>query len=395
MLCSHPTSLCFSDLLVNQIEHDHISSVLDLGAGEGALSASAMSRWKGAALYATEMDDHRLGILRQKFPWASIFLTDSLSPRLPDIIGLNSTGLDAGVCNPPFQYLPKSQEVVSVLRDGGLTTVEKLTHFSKDMVFLFQYLRMLRKGGYLSIVLPESIIANENFTLIREWLLSNHGVESILELPKNAFANIEAQTHILTLKKNGVSGNFVLLGKASNQGRIMGLIRVNPGDLVKRMDYSYHHWAVSGKNSSVRTISLRELDVQILRGRSSKKLLKSQNRPFLHTSDLCDAHPGLPISLQKNALSQAPVALPGDIILARVGTRCIGRVGFVVSGAATISDCLFIVRSHRKWQKKLLNEFISPYGKKWIDAHSKGVGASFLSKKDLLNFPLRLLNESG
>jgi 23S rRNA (adenine-N6)-dimethyltransferase len=55
--------------------------VLDIGAGEGALTAHLVRA--GARVVAVELNPHRAGVLRERFPGITVVHADATSIRLP------------------------------------------------------------------------------------------------------------------------------------------------------------------------------------------------------------------------------------------------------------------------------------------------------------------------
>jgi 23S rRNA (adenine-N6)-dimethyltransferase len=55
--------------------------VLDIGAGEGALTAHLVRA--GARVVAVELDPRRAGVLRERFPGVTVLHADATSMRLP------------------------------------------------------------------------------------------------------------------------------------------------------------------------------------------------------------------------------------------------------------------------------------------------------------------------
>jgi type I restriction enzyme M protein len=151
------------------------------------------------------------------------------------------------------------------------------------------------------------------------------------------------------------------------------------------MDYSYYRW----KNRQKRTAfysSLGDLDVEIKRGRSSKKVLQEAGIKFFHTSSFSAANPV--VKLENVSIPGEVMVEPGDILISRVGKRCIGRVALVESGTMVISDCVYRLRTPVKHREIIWNALASPGGKKWLEAHAHGVCSRCISKKNLLTFPI-------
>ena len=79
-----------------------------------------------------------------------------------------------------------------------------------------------------------------------------------------------------------------------------------------------------------------------------------------------------------------------DILLARVGRGCIGKVSLVNSGSQLVSDCVYRVRVPKEYYKIVWASLCSADGQLWLKSRSKGVCARTLSKEDLLCFPVTI-----
>ena len=91
---------------------------------------------------------------------------------------------------------------------------------------------------------------------------------------------------------------------------------------------------------------------------------------------------------ETKANSEFRCAREGDILLARVGKRCIGKVAIIESGRINISDCVYRIRPPEGMAEYLLDSFLSDKGQRWFEAHAHGVCAKVISKRDLLQFPV-------
>ena len=78
----------------------------------------------------------------------------------------------------------------------------------------------------------------------------------------------------------------------------------------------------------------------------------------------------------------------GDILLARVGRGCIGKVCMIGRGRVPVSDCVYRIRVAKKHRTKIWDAFVSEAGQKWLKANAHGVCAKVISKKDLYKFPI-------
>ena len=71
-----------------------------------------------------------------------------------------------------------------------------------DQLFIERCVRLLRPGGRLAIVLPDSILTNPGFISVRRWILTNTRVIASVDLPTETFQpHTGTQTSVLLLQK--------------------------------------------------------------------------------------------------------------------------------------------------------------------------------------------------
>lgn len=377
-----------SHLLVSKIQQDMPNNVLDLGVGQGSLLKAAWERWLNANFYCTDIDTSGIKKIRKEIPSAVIKRINGLSGSLQKELKLQVGSIDVAVCNPPYLKISATQEMLNILEYGGLLKCTKLPRVTSDIVFLAQNLKMLRKGGELGIILPDSLLTGQEFKLLREEILVNHRVTGIIQLPDKVFRKTEARTHILLLEKGGNIEKYVPLYKSDIYGTCNDMIQISINDLIQRMDHSYYFWR-ENRRSLDKSISLSEVDCELKRGSFSHKELKEKNLPFFHTSDF-PKQMAMGVRFLTTVEGRGVIAQPGDILLARVGRGCIGRVAIVLSGSAWITDCVYRLRVPNAYTQRVLSALLSSEGQQALKALSHGVCAKIISKADLMKFPINL-----
>ena len=71
-----------------------------------------------------------------------------------------------------------------------------------EQLFVERCLDFLKPGGYLGIVLPDSILSNPGLTWLREWIFEKAYILASIDLPQETFEpHTGTQTSILILKK--------------------------------------------------------------------------------------------------------------------------------------------------------------------------------------------------
>ena len=111
---------------------------------------------------------------------------------------------DIVVTNPPFG----TRAVINnpdILEQFELTTFKASsprTALPPDRLFIERCLDFLKPGGFLGIVLPDSILSSPGLTWIREWIQKKAYIIASIDLPVETFEpHTGTQTSILILKK--------------------------------------------------------------------------------------------------------------------------------------------------------------------------------------------------
>jgi type I restriction enzyme M protein len=386
-LSKYYTKQNFSRLLVSFIRHENPCHVLDLGAGDGSLLKAAYERWGNAAFYAVDIDIHSSRNIKNKLPFANFYQIDGLRENISKNTKLKIGSIDIAVCNPPYKILERDIKTNQTLYDAKLLNTAKLPLLTSDIVFLAQNLLMLKDGGELGIILPDGLFSGERYRAVREDILNRHKILGIIELPDGIFNKTEAKTHILLLEKGGTTSPIIPLYKSNRNGEIEDTLNVDSNDLLYRMDYSYNIWRHQNIND-VNKQTLRSINAEIKRGKRSKKELEKLEIQYFHTKSFSKNNNIINFKKQ-NSLINDTVAKPGDILIARVGKRCLGRVAIVHAGYQVISDCVFRLRVRKEFRQEIFDALNSDFGQNWLKAHSHGVCSKFISKSDLLNFPIK------
>lgn len=153
---------------------------------------------------------------------SNIRCTDALLPfeNYPD---LYRETFDLVVTNPPFGVdLPA--DAIHQFGPFELARGRK-TAISLEIVALERCLQLLKPGGRMAMVIPDSVLSNKNTQYVRDWLAEHAVIRSIVSLPSETFSPFGAniKTSVLVLRKlranEGVaSRSKVFLSEISNVG---------------------------------------------------------------------------------------------------------------------------------------------------------------------------------
>lgn len=386
------TKASVGQLLAEQLGSLNPARVVDLGAGEGSLSASVVARWPTAKIVTVDIDPSTNASLHKKLEEVGCdehthFVHNALDPSLPDLVGANGS-FDLAVCNPPFFRPPWSRDYADILQSAGMEDAcGSVAEVTAEILFLAQSLTLLGDGGKLAIIVPDSLITTDRAKNFRKALLCNHAVEKVIQLPLNSFLETDAQCFIIILDKGGNSAEGVQLINVDADHVFSEPFVVNFEDAIERLDFNFH---VLQQNRSGRYTTLRELGAEIYRGSISTVERKTAYYPVFHTSDykfVSDGKIELPVSNNLHHFGKI-VAAAGDILMARVDRNLHEKIGIVTVGSAILTDCVYRIRVPEGARHPAYAALLSETGRANLRARTKGVGARIIGKADLLDMPL-------
>jgi len=88
--------------------------------------------------------------------------------------------------------------------------LKKLISYPIEVLFLERFLQLAKPGGYITIIIPDGILANINLQYVREWTFGKARVFAVVSLPRETFKYIgtTAKTSIIFMQKFDVGQTF-------------------------------------------------------------------------------------------------------------------------------------------------------------------------------------------
>lgn len=138
---------------------------------------------------------------------------------------------DLVLTNPPFGKAVKRKETLLEYEFGHEVKTfktkppEKRAKNSQDSEILFieHYLRILKPGGKLLIVLPDGVLSNASAKPVRDYMRQHAIIKTVVSLPSGTFASTGASipTNIVYLKKKlpGEEQGDIFMARADAVGR--------------------------------------------------------------------------------------------------------------------------------------------------------------------------------
>lgn len=379
----------YSQIMINELNINTPKKVIDLSMGEASLLLESIKRWPDAEYFGNDIDEKCCKKIYSEYSDISCFNLDIFKKNTIKSIEEITNKVDLCIGNPPFHLINQNKDIKYILGQYGLENKYSSEKIPAEVIFILQCLNILSDDGTLSLILPDGFFVNKYLSHFREFLINNYTVLNVIELPNNIFEKTDAKTHILTLKKTKCKTNKkIKLYKHDLPHTLL----IENTDAFNRMDYSYYENLK--KYSDYEPIS--KLDITFIRGKLKYMIKDIKPEHIMHTTNFSQGNIFRNrLRTKKQLLKyESKIARAGDIVFARVGSSCIGNVGYIEKGFFIATDCIFILRiDDKELRIEIHNMLISREGQNWIRSTSKGVSAKHITLEDFKNFPYFITKE--
>jgi type I restriction enzyme M protein len=363
------------------LDYANKSSIVDLGAGQGSLIKPHIGN-KSLRKIAIEINEEVKNKLQSLYD--EVLIGNLITSKVLDLVENFPTEV-IYVSNPPFGCVNYSSEIEQLLFSQGLFLNSRpVKTFRIELVFIARVLELASIGDEAVFIIPRSILESTDFRSVRDTLCKKHNLHSCLLLSEKTFKNTEVRTAIIWFKPYAmVSEKAIKIFQAENQ-----LLRsIDCNDFIER--------GISPVNfTSLKGTKLSSLILSIKRGKSTKRSLINRNIEHIHTTDLNRQHAQVIHNLKENnkviESSKENVAQDGDILIARVGTRVLGKAAIFSGNETVISDCVFRLRVADSDRNSIFKKLVSEKGQEWLKSVATGSCARVLTYDAINNFPLAL-----
>lgn len=354
----------------------------DLGIGKGPLALALAKRFPNVRIVGVDSYPAPPESIRHmRAAGVTLARHDVSTPNFVSRFMSRYGQMDAIISNPPFTYL-NSENARQMLCEAGMVAGDKKLRL--DLVFLAQAMKMLRPNGEAAFILPVSAFSMSRSLMNLQTLVDKFGLVELISLPQDLYGDAEVQTAVLIMRPGQTRrGDDTFTVYAANNRETIS----HTGLFSARSLIEYFTNPVTSEPEN----SLAGLGSNVTRGRYSSKKLAHQGVSHFHTTSF--QHYSRPELVFDDIASEAIVSLDapakeGDILIPRVGTRCLGRAAIVVRGSKHISDCVFRISTPPKSRRELWEFFSSEAGTNWQLSLARGACAKFITQQDLLAAPL-------
>lgn len=360
---------------------------LELGSGTGRLAEAVYNEASPQSYLGVELEESMINLC-PKLPSFQYLKHDVLAAAAL-ARSLGEQQFDHVIGNPPYgmHSLP-TQSKKRLLK----LCPELDFQFSWapiDLYFVLESLARLKSTGTGAFIVGADIPCGVQSLPFRKMLIDQASEIECYELPSTAFGyRVEVQSYMLIVRFGRSRAQYVSLGRLDEQFEATSLRRLDRSLAIESMNLSYHEFTEMNEalRRSSSGVTMKDLDVKIIRGCHTRSQFSQLGVAHFHTSDFPKS--GMEISLECESTPDYRQATVGDILLPRVGTRCLEHKAVVVSGQSPYSDSVFRVRAPAQHQERVVRWIMSDECASWRRAAARGACAKHLTVSALLSMPV-------
>lgn len=360
---------------------------LELGSGSGRLAEAVHDQAEPISYLGIELE----AAMIEKSP-----LLTGFSYLQKDVLevaslanALDRQQFDHVIGNPPYGIHGFSIEATARLRELCPELLIQGNWAPIDLYFVLESLSRLKPTGSAAFIVGADIPCGVQSQQFRRMLVETASQIECYELPSTAFAlSAEVQAYVLVIRFGRCRAKHVSLGRLNEQFEVVALRQFSCAEAIKNMDLSDHEFGEvdAALRRSSHGVTMKDLNVSIVRGSRTRAQFSQLGVPHFHTSDF--PRSGMEISLQGASSPNYQQAKVGDILLPRVGTRCLEHKAVVVGGQSPYSEAVFRIRAPAKHQEQLVRWITSAECSNWRRAAARGACAKHLTVSTLLSMPV-------
>ncbi len=183
--------------LLSKLPKKENPEVLDPGCGTGEFLLTAKEYFENPKPYGWDIDEKLVKIAKKLVPDAQIEKADALKKG-------DYKKFDFVIGNPPYYEFCPDTELRK--KFGGIINGRANIY----NLFIYQGIKLLKKGGYLAFVVSPSMNNGAFFARLRSYIVENCNIEylSVLDSP-NLFNGALQSVMLLILKKGQNKGDYI------------------------------------------------------------------------------------------------------------------------------------------------------------------------------------------
>lgn len=366
----------------------HGDSWLELGAGNGRIAQACLDQSNPSSYIGVELDERLLRgspiDTRASFLQGDVLSPTALSTLLGDQLFTRTIG------NPPYGMQALDLECQRRIAElcPGIPQIADWVQI--DLYFMLESLTRLKRPGEAAFIVGAPIAEDSRLQAFRQALMLAASEVECFELPVDVFDKKAEVQSFLLVARFGVSAlKSVRLGRMVGADlEVVAERYVSPELAIERLDLAFHEF--QDLSASLRSKpgfrSLEELGATVIRGSLTRAQFDALGIRCFHTSDF--PHESAEVRFGQGRDHGFQTAAANDILLPRVGTRCMDRHALVVKGQRHYTEAVYRLRVPARHHQKVTDWVLSDAGATWRQAAAKGSCAKHITVAALMEMPV-------
>lgn len=359
---------------------------LEFGTGSGSLMHACLTHGNPQKYVGLEIDGDLINSNKPLVEKAHLYEVDVFNLGLVDQI-LKNESFSHVIGNPPYGETQLSDSVVA--RMNNLCPGSTMSSWGNmDLYFVLESMTRLRRPGSAAFIISSAIINSSRLRSFRKILIDQASEIDCIELPINTFTNAEVQSYLLLVKTcSKPTSCKISLGRYEGDDFVLSKkISVSKHQAVERMDLAFYEFSDFHNSLRSNSLTLKDMGATVVRGSRTKAQFAQIGIQSFHTTDF----PGneLEIEFSEDFDGGFQLAKAGDILLPRVGSRCLDRQVMVSRGSRPYTEAVYRLNVPEKNRSKVFDWISSKNGIDWRLMAANGSCAKHLTVSTVLGMPI-------
>lgn len=275
------------------------------------------------------------------------------------------SGVAAIILNPPFKRIPISQELLYWKKFSNYHP--KYCTQRIECIAIAAAISAAPKDSVLYVIIPDIVKESKQASIFFNALKKNFSLTVVKNYKRARFSSAEVDVVVIQLRKHSNECITKIIERIERRNGCNRIVLNN--DFSNNIGFTLFRGRVRSENDRKTQISVKDLK------KGGISIVGNKNE----------------LALKK--LNEINYSIAGDILLARVGQRTIGRVGIIIDDCVLTNESILTLRiSNERVRMIVYSELKSTSFIDWCERKARGTANYFITKKDFNKYILTIVN---